>query len=69
MGSIGKKFVGQVHDALWDARNTASIYKISKDTETFDTVMKPVMELLLLQECGCMLGELFNVNELLYGVS
>ncbi len=67
VGSIGKKFVGQIHDALWDARNTAHIYSLSKDTETFYAVMKPIMELLQpREEFTCMLGDLFNLNELIY---
>ena len=70
VGSVGKKFVGRIHDALWDARNTAYIYRLSRDTETFGAVMKPIMELLQpKEECTCMLGELFNLNELIYGAS
>lgn len=68
--SIGKEFAGKIHDALWDARNTAYIYSLSKDTETFYAVMRPIMELLQpKEECTCMLGELFNLNELIYGAS
>lgn len=70
VGSIGKEFVGKIYDALWDARNTACIYSLSKDTETFYAVMRPIMELLQPKEsCTCMLGELFNVNELIHGAS
>lgn len=70
VGSIGKEFAGKIHDALWDARNTACIYSLSKDTETFHTVMRPIIELLQpKEECTCMLGELFNLNELIYGAS
>lgn len=66
IGAMGRKFVGQVHDALWDARNTAYIYSLSKDTDTFYQVMKPIIELLQPEEhYTCRLGELFNFDELL----
>lgn len=65
IGSIGKEFTGQVHDALWDARNTAYIYSLSKDTDAFYEVMRPIIELLQPEEhYTCMLGELFNLDEL-----
>jgi len=46
ISSIGEKFEGQVHDALWDAKNTASIFILSKNEKKFLSVMKPVLEAL-----------------------
>lgn len=46
VGSIGEKFVGKMHDALWDARNTASIYALSKNVDVFNRLMNPIIEAL-----------------------
>ena len=46
VGSIGEKFVGKMHDALWDARNTASIYSLSKNVNEFNRIMNPIIEAL-----------------------
>ena len=46
ISSIGEEFEGQVHDALWDAKNTASIFILSKNEEKFYSIMQPVLEAL-----------------------
>ena len=46
ISSIGEEFEGQVHDALWDAKNTASIFILSKNEEKFYRIMQPVLEAL-----------------------
>lgn len=59
--AIGEQFEGHQHDALWDARNTADIYRISLDREKFDQLMKPLVELFRPQkQMGTTLGELFG---------
>lgn len=35
LSSIGEYFVGNMHDAVCDARNTAEIYKATRDRELF----------------------------------
>ncbi len=39
------EFTGDQHTALADAVNTAEILRLSKDKETFERVMKPVLDL------------------------
>jgi len=46
LNSIGENFVGRMHDALWDARNTASIFALSKNEEQFNRIMQPIIEAL-----------------------
>ena len=46
ISSTGEEFEGQVHDALWDAKNTASIFILSKNEKKFHAIMKPVLEAL-----------------------
>ncbi len=41
---LGENFQGAEHDALWDARNTAEVFKLSKDEENFFKIMAPVMD-------------------------
>jgi inhibitor of KinA sporulation pathway (predicted exonuclease) len=40
---LGEDFQGAEHDALWDARNTAEVFKLSKDKEKFEKIMAPIM--------------------------
>ena len=59
--AIGEHFEGRQHDALWDARNTADIYRLSLDREKFNAVMQPIVELFTPQkDMGTSLGELFG---------
>lgn len=44
MNAIGENFVGRMHDALWDARNTALIYALSKDINEFNRIIKPIID-------------------------
>ena len=37
-------FEGHQHDALWDARNTAELYRIYRDEGRFNTVIGPLRE-------------------------
>lgn len=59
--AIGEQFEGRQHDALWDARNTADIYRLSLNREQFNKVMKPIVDLFRPQkQMGATLGELFG---------
>jgi inhibitor of KinA sporulation pathway (predicted exonuclease) len=42
---LGEDFQGAEHDALWDARNTAEVFKLSKDKEQFEKTMAPIMNI------------------------
>lgn len=42
--AMGETFDGQMHDALWDARNTSKLYTLSKKKEGLHHVMKPIIE-------------------------
>lgn len=45
IGAIGEDFKGRQHSALCDAQNTAEIFVLSQDTERFNQVMCPIIEL------------------------
>ena len=40
----GLNFEGHMHDALWDARNTAAVYRIAEDPVTFNEKLAPLRE-------------------------
>lgn len=59
--AIGEQFEGHQHDALWDARNTADIYRTSLDRKKFNAVMQPLVDLFRPEKhLGTSLGELFG---------
>jgi inhibitor of KinA sporulation pathway (predicted exonuclease) len=44
VSTLGEKFDGQMHDALWDARNTSKLYVISKEKKELNKIIKPILE-------------------------
>lgn len=46
VGAMGEAFVGRMHDAFWDAENTARIFVLSRDKKNFKKVMHPILEVL-----------------------
>lgn len=61
VGSISKKFEGTMHDALWDARNTATIFALSKNEEEFERTMRPIIDMLKpSQPMTFTMGDLFK---------
>ena len=44
VNAIQSEFDGDEHDALWDARNTAKIFALSKNESEFQRIMGPVIE-------------------------
>lgn len=44
INAIQSEFDGAEHDALWDARNTAKIFALSKNEAEFQRIMGPVIE-------------------------
>lgn len=43
VSTLGETFDGQMHDALWDARNTAKLYVVSQKKEEFKDLMQPII--------------------------
>ena len=61
LNAIGVDFEGKQHDAFWDARNTAEIFRLSLDKKRFDEAMKPITDLFKPKKTmGTSLGELFS---------
>ena len=60
----GAEFAGREHDALCDARNTASLLRILRDPELCENALGHVIEALTPKTAGTALGELFNFAEI-----
>ncbi len=61
----GISFEGRMHDALWDAKNTAELFAIVRNEERCNTALKSVMEAFQPKEIGGSLGELFDFGALM----
>lgn len=59
IGAMDKNFEGTQHTALADAANTAAILMIMQDDETFNQVMKPVIDMLNPHELSQSIGDLY----------
>lgn len=60
VGAMQEDFDGDAHDALWDARNTAKIFAISKNAADFKRIFEPLIELFQPAEpLTSSLGDLF----------
>lgn len=44
VSTLGETFDGQMHDALWDARNTSKLYILSKKRDEFKDIMQPIID-------------------------
>lgn len=44
VSTLGETFDGQMHDALWDARNTSKLYVLSKKKDEFRDIMQPIID-------------------------
>lgn len=60
----GLEFEGQEHDALWDARNTATLLKIIRDPKLCKEKLERVIEVLTPAPLCASLGDLFNFGDL-----
>ena len=69
ISSIEKEFDGQQHDAMWDARNTARLFSLSRDKEKFVEIMSPILETFKEEKepVSTTLGELFNFDGIDFG--
>lgn len=61
----GLDFDGMEHDALYDARNTANLFKIVRTPELCEKALDSVIEALNPKPIGSSLGELFDFGQLL----
>ena len=42
--TVGETFDGQMHDALWDARNTAKLYRLSQQDGELNRIMTSIID-------------------------
>lgn len=61
----GIEFEGQMHDALCDAKNTAKLFAVVRNEESFKVVLRAVRELLKPQKMTSMLGDMFDFGALM----
>lgn len=67
LNSIGQYFVGDMHDALWDARNTADLFTVTRDQDTFFDMLLSVKSLIVQEDnksSGCKLGDMFDFSSI-----
>lgn len=60
---IGEDFTGKEHDALDDARNTAKLYRIFNDEETFSKTLNRIKECTNHQSLGVTLGSMIDLSK------
>jgi len=46
VGAAEQSFAGKAHDAMWDARNTAFLFRLSQDEALFQQKMEPILSAL-----------------------
>lgn len=61
---LGEDFSGQVHDALWDARNTGALFKLSLDKPEFEKRRKALHIGSEEDSMSVSLGSLFDFSKL-----
>ena len=61
----GIEFNGKEHDALCDARNTAALLRIVRDSKLFKAAFEHLIEILTPKPLSTSLGDLFNFSELI----
>lgn len=67
LNSIGIYFAGKIHDALWDARNTAELYRVTRDKCAYYGLISSIQAVLEKKdESRCTLGEMFDFGLLSY---
>lgn len=63
LSTIGQCFLGNMHDALYDARNTADLFAMSQDRDKFHRMLQPITEALRPTErLTFILGDIFNFD-------
>lgn len=61
----GFEFEGRMHDALWDAKNTAQLFAVVRDEKRCDEVLKGVIEALQPKNERSTLGDMFDFRDLM----
>lgn len=61
----GLPFEGQMHDALWDAKNTAALFAIVRDEKRCNEVLASVIEALKPNKKKFTLGDIFDFDAML----
>lgn len=61
----GLPFEGQMHDALWDAKNTAALFAIVRDEKRCNEVLASVIEALKPNKKKFTLGDMFDFDAML----
>ncbi len=46
VGAAENSFNGKAHDAMWDAKNTADLFRLSQDQALFEQKMEPILSAL-----------------------
>ncbi len=67
LNEIGIKFDGRMHDALWDSRNTAQLFRETRDKDAFMKAREAIRNWISDDEKGlsfCSLGDLFDFGAL-----
>lgn len=61
----GMSFEGRMHDALWDAKNTAELFAVVRDERRCEKVLELVMEALRPKKVSGTLGDMFDFGSLM----
>lgn len=61
----GFEFEGRMHDALWDAKNTAQLFALVRDEKRCNEVLNAVIEALQPKEEHRTLGDMFDFGALM----
>ena len=62
---LGVEFSGKIHDALWDARNTAELYRMTKDAAAIEDMRRLLDQALKEREDSIYcLGDIFDFSKL-----
>lgn len=64
LNSVGQYFTGNMHDALWDARNTADLFTVTRNQEEFFSLIESVNKIVKKEneECHSTLGDLIDFS-------
>lgn len=61
----GVDFVGDMHDALYDARNTAELFTITRVEEKKQKTLDKVVKMLHPEERKCTIGDIFDFSQIM----
>jgi len=62
--TIGESIAGKLHDALWDARNTARVYRLMQDEENVSLAKQMLHHGTPQESFTCTLADLFDFSKL-----